>query len=60
MMEADNDSMKPAIRISGLNKFYGAKQVLKDINLSIYPGQVIGYIGRTAPEKVLRLKFYAD
>ena len=26
----------------GLNKFYGAKQVLKDINLCFFPGAKIG------------------
>ncbi len=29
----------------GLNKFYGQKQVLKDINLCFYPGAKIGIVG---------------
>src|SRR6478735_425890 len=37
--------MEPIISLKNVYKSYGAKQVLKGINLSIYPGQVIGYIG---------------
>jgi ABC-2 type transport system ATP-binding protein len=35
----------PIIQISNLNKWYGSKQVLNNINLEAYPGEVIGYIG---------------
>jgi ABC-2 type transport system ATP-binding protein len=56
MMETDIDSLKPVIQISGLNKFYGTKQVLKDINLSIYAGQVIGYIGPNGAGKSTTVK----
>jgi ABC-2 type transport system ATP-binding protein len=35
----------PIISIKNLRKSYGEKQVLKGVNLEIYPGQVIGYIG---------------
>lgn len=37
--------MEPIISLHNVYKSYGSKQVLKGINLSIYPGQVIGYIG---------------
>ncbi|WP_235680411.1 ABC transporter ATP-binding protein [Paenibacillus albicereus] len=33
------------MRVRGLRKSYGAKQVLKGIDLEAYPGQIIGYIG---------------
>ena len=36
---------EPIIKIRGLRKSYGANQVLKGIDLDIFPGQVIGYIG---------------
>ncbi len=29
----------------GLNKYYGQKQVLKDINLCFFPGAKIGIVG---------------
>lgn len=40
-----------------LNKYYGQKQVLKDINLSFYPGAKIGIVGENGAGKstVLRI-----
>jgi ABC-type multidrug transport system ATPase subunit len=37
--------MEPIIQIHNLQKFYGKKEVLHGLNLSILPGQIIGYIG---------------
>jgi ABC-2 type transport system ATP-binding protein len=39
------ESEQPAIEINNLHKSYGQNQVLKGINLIVYPGQIIGYIG---------------
>ena len=39
------------IKIEGLNKFFGDKQVLKDVNLEIKEGQVIGLIGPSGSGK---------
>jgi len=47
---------KPIIRISNLRKSYGSKEVLKGINLDIYPGQVIGYIGPNGAGKSTTVK----
>lgn len=47
---------KPIIRISNLRKAYGSKQVLKGIDLDIYPGQVIGYIGPNGAGKSTTVK----
>jgi ABC-2 type transport system ATP-binding protein len=44
------------IRINNLYKNYGAKQVLNDINLEIYPGQIIGYIGPNGAGKSTTVK----
>ena len=43
--------MEPIIRIRQLNKQYGDKEVLKGINLEIWPGQIIGYIGTNGAGK---------
>lgn len=46
----------PIISIQNLNKSYGAKQVLKNINLEIFPGQIIGYIGPNGAGKSTTVK----
>jgi ABC-2 type transport system ATP-binding protein len=48
--------MEPVISIKNLHKNYGDKQVLKDINLEVYPGQVIGYIGPNGAGKSTTVK----
>jgi len=48
--------MQPIITIRHLNKNYGEKVVLKDINLDIYPGQIIGYIGPNGAGKSTTVK----
>jgi ABC-2 type transport system ATP-binding protein len=51
--------MQPIISIQNLQKSYGDKQVLKGINLEIYPGQVIGYIGPNGAGKSTTVKVLA-
>lgn len=48
--------MEPIITIRGLEKSYGSKQVLGDIHLDIYPGQIIGYIGPNGAGKSTTVK----
>ncbi len=43
----------------GLNKFYGQKQVLKDINLCFYPGAKIGIVGENGAGKSTVLRIMA-
>lgn len=43
----------------GLNKFYGQKQVLKDIYLSFFPGAKIGIVGENGSGKSTLLKIMA-
>jgi ABC-2 type transport system ATP-binding protein len=47
---------QPIITIRHLGKQYGDKTVLKDINLEVYPGQVIGYIGPNGAGKSTTVK----
>lgn len=48
--------MEPIIKIRSLSKKYGEKQVLNDIDLDIYPGQIIGYIGPNGAGKSTTVK----
>ncbi len=48
--------MQPIITIRHLNKQYGTKTVLNNINLDIYPGQIIGYIGPNGAGKSTTVK----
>ncbi|MBN9483661.1 MAG: ABC transporter [Bacteroidetes bacterium 43-93] len=48
--------MQPIITITNLVKSYGEKQVLNNINLTAYPGQVIGYIGPNGAGKSTTVK----
>lgn len=48
--------MQPIITISNLSKQYGSKTVLNNINLEIYPGQIIGYIGPNGAGKSTTVK----
>ncbi len=56
MTETGIESVNPVIRIRGLSKSYGTKQVLNNIDLAIYPGQVIGYIGPNGAGKSTTVK----
>jgi ABC-2 type transport system ATP-binding protein len=46
----------PTITIRNLSKNYGQKRVLQDINLEVFPGQVLGYIGPNGAGKSTTVK----
>ena len=43
----------------GLNKFYGQKQILKNINLCFFPGAKIGIVGENGSGKSTVLRIMA-
>ena len=49
--ERDPDELEYAIQITDLYKSYGKKQVLKGLNLNVYPGEMFGFIGRNGVGK---------
>ncbi len=48
--------MEPIITLKNVFKNYGSKQVLKGIDLSVKPGEVIGYIGPNGAGKSTTVK----
>ena len=48
--------MTALINISGLNKSYQKQQVLKDVALSVYPGQILGLVGPNGAGKTTCLQ----
>lgn len=52
----DNLNMKAIIEIKDLDMNYGVNHVLKGLNMTIYPGQIIGYIGPNGAGKSTTVK----
>jgi polar amino acid transport system ATP-binding protein len=48
--------MKPILKIEGLRKSYGPAEVLKGIDLTVYPGEVISIIGPSGTGKSTLLR----
>lgn len=49
--------METLIQIQGLSKSYGKKQVLKNVNLSLDSGKIIGLLGPNGSGKTTLLKY---
>jgi energy-dependent translational throttle protein EttA len=54
-----NMGEKFIFNMHGVNKFYGTRQVLKDINLSFFPGAKIGIVGDNGSGKTTVLRIMA-
>ena len=50
-MAAQTTAETPLVRLSGVNKHFGANHVLKDINLDVHAGEVIVVIGPSGSGK---------
>ena len=48
--------MSELIKIQDLNKKYGKKQVLKDVNLTLHVGQIVGLLGPNGSGKTTLIK----
>jgi glutamate transport system ATP-binding protein len=45
------DERKPLVRVAGVNKFFGEQQVLRDIHLDVFPGEVVVVVGPSGSGK---------
>jgi glutamate transport system ATP-binding protein len=45
------DELTPLVRLTSVNKFFGEQQVLRDINLDVYSGEVVVVVGPSGSGK---------
>jgi glutamate transport system ATP-binding protein len=45
------DGIKPLVRLAGVNKFFADLHVLRDINLNVFPGEVVVIVGPSGSGK---------
>jgi ABC-2 type transport system ATP-binding protein len=54
------DAPTPAISIRGLTKQYGSLTALKDLNLEVVPGEVLGFLGLNGAGKTTTIRLLLD
>ena len=52
----NQDSQPPLLRLTGINTYYGQIHILQNMNLEIYPGELICLLGGNASGKSTTLK----
>ncbi len=52
----DQPERKPRIKIESLSKSFGGRPILRDVNLEIYPGEIVYVIGKSGAGKSVLLK----
>ncbi|MFJ4203916.1 ATP-binding cassette domain-containing protein, partial [Streptomyces sviceus] len=55
-MQAVTTSHRPRLRISGVCKAYGSKQVLRDVDLDVPAGTLVGVVGENGAGKSTLLR----
>lgn len=56
MMDSVKQERQPILQISHLNKTLGKRQILKDVNLETYSGEVFGFLGPNGAGKTTTIK----
>lgn len=54
-----SENIAPVLEMRNLSKHYGNQQVLRNINLTVQPGQIIGYIGPNGAGKSTTVRILA-
>ena len=47
---------KPIVEIKNLNKTIKGKQIIKNLNLTFYPGQITGFLGPNGAGKTTTIR----
>jgi branched-chain amino acid transport system ATP-binding protein len=55
-MNQNSKSNGPLLRLTNINTYYGPMHILQDINLEIYPGELVSLLGGNASGKSTTLK----
>jgi simple sugar transport system ATP-binding protein len=50
------ENATPLVEMRGINKAFGAVQALSDVNLTLYPGEVLGLVGDNSAGKSTLMK----
>lgn len=48
--------MKPVVELKNLSKTIGKKKIIDDLNLALYPGQILGFIGPNGAGKTTTIR----
>lgn len=54
--KTENQKSSPLLRLTGVNTYYGPIHILQDVNLEIYPGELVCLLGGNASGKSTTLK----
>jgi len=55
-MSEANQNAEPIVRMRGINKAFGAVRALVDVDLDLYPGEVLGLVGDNSAGKSTLMK----
>lgn len=52
--------METILEVKDVNKYFGSKQVLKDVSFGIKRGEILGFIGPNGAGKTTTIKLIAN
>jgi urea transport system ATP-binding protein len=56
MVNNESNQFLPMLQVSGLNVYYGESHILRNVDLSVFPGKMVCLIGRNGVGKTTMLK----